>query len=88
MGTKLTLTQQDALAARKAEVILSFVGQHIATRSREGTLPLCSVLLRPHLERWVQFWAPQSTRDLAILEEVQPRSMKMVDWSIPPRGKA
>ncbi|KAK4823421.1 hypothetical protein QYF61_001876 [Mycteria americana] len=41
-----------------------------------------SVLVRPHLECWVQFWTPLCKANMDILERVQQRAMKMINWSI------
>ena len=50
----------------------------VASRSREGVLPLCSALVGPHLECWVQCWAPQFHRDWELLGRVQWRVTKMM----------
>ncbi|GAB0183557.1 hypothetical protein GRJ2_000821000 [Grus japonensis] len=78
LDTRLNMSQQCALAAKAANDILGRVRQSIISRSREGILPLCSTLLRPHLEYCVQFWAPQYNRDIDILETVQRRVIRMI----------
>jgi len=45
---------------------------------REVILPLCSALVTPHLECWVQFWPPHFKRDMDILKGVQQRTTQMI----------
>ena len=47
---ELDLTWRCALAAQKASHILGCIKRRVASRSREVILPLCSILVRPHLE--------------------------------------
>jgi len=70
---KLSMTQQCVLTVQKANHFLGSIKSSMASRLREGILPLCSVLVRPHLESCVQLWSPQHRKDIDLLEWVQRR---------------
>ena len=56
---KLTVSQQCSLTGQKANCILGCIKRRVASRLREGILPLYSTLMRPHQEYCIQLWGPQ-----------------------------
>jgi len=67
---KLNKTRQRGLTAQKANCALGCIPSSVASRAREGILPLWSALVRTHLESCVQLWSAQYRKDMALLEWV------------------
>ena len=64
--------------SKEANGTLGCVRPHVAISSKEVIPLLCSALVRPHLECWVQFWAPQYKSGMDILERAQQSAIKMM----------
>ena len=76
---KLNMSQQCTLTSQKDNLILSYIKNIKASRLRKVILPLCSVLVRPHLEYCVQTWSPQYRTYFTIMvvrhQNVLPREL-------------
>ena len=75
---KLDMSQQYTLAAQKANCILGCIQRSMAIKVSEVMLPLCSTLVRPHLEYCIQMRSSQHRRDIDLLEHIQRRATKMM----------
>ena len=75
---RLSMSQQSALEAQKANHILSCSKRSVTRRLREVILPLYSALVRPHLEYCILFWGPQYKKDMKLWKRVQRSATKMI----------
>lgn len=58
VNERLNESCQCALLAQKANCTLRCIQSSMASMAKQGFFPLCSALVRPHLECCIQLWAP------------------------------
>ncbi|GAB0176695.1 hypothetical protein GRJ2_000134700 [Grus japonensis] len=76
--SRLSMSQQRALAAQRANRIRGGIKHSITSQSQEVTILPYSVLVWPHLEYCVPFCGPPFQKDEKDLECVQRRATKLV----------
>ncbi|PKU31812.1 pol- hypothetical protein [Limosa lapponica baueri] len=62
--------------AQNANCVLGYIKRNVASRLRVQYL--CSTLVRPHLQYFLQLWSLQHRKHMDLLEQVQRRATKMI----------
>ncbi|KAF4798597.1 hypothetical protein TURU_062647 [Turdus rufiventris] len=72
----LDMSQECAQVAKKANGTLACISSSVGSRTRAGIVPLCSAVVKLHVECCVEFWTLNFEKDLEVLEHVQEEGNK------------
>ena len=75
--TSLKPSKQCANAVKKANMVLGQMSKAFTYRDKYTWIRLYKQYVRPHLEFAIQAWSPWTEEDIALLESVQKRAVKM-----------
>ena len=70
--------KQTEKSCKTANRVLGFIAHNFRYKNKELILPICKSLVRPHLERAVQFWSPHLRQDIDKMEKLQRRATKII----------
>uniref|UniRef100_A0A3B3TCX1 Reverse transcriptase domain-containing protein n=1 Tax=Paramormyrops kingsleyae TaxID=1676925 RepID=A0A3B3TCX1_9TELE len=78
VDASMSHSRQCGEAIKKVNRMLGYISRCVEFKSRELMPRLYNSLVRPHLEYCVQVWSPYLKKDIAALEKVQCRAIRMI----------
>lgn len=76
VDSRLLMSQQCALATKRAKGIQRYIKRSIASKSKEVVLLLYLDFMWPHCEYCMQFWVPQYKKD--VKEIIRKASLYLI----------
>ena len=80
ISTDLKSSKHVALAVKKAETALGLLKRTVVCHDKNVFLKLYKLLVRPHLEYATAAWNPHFQRDIQLIEKVQKRMSKNIQF--------